>query len=1103
MTKDKLSPWNSSTFGQLITLTAVSSVTAMAISPWGRDVALAGRQGLYIIDLDDPFHSPRMIPHLTPWEVADIQWCPHPANSSWVVSTSNQKAIIWDLNKPSDSPDAHKHVLHGHSRAITDINFHTKNPNMLATCSVDSYVLIWDLRTKNEVPVLKCSDWRSGATQVKWNFINENIFASSHGSSFYIWDLRNKAQPLYNVQAHEAKINGLDFSKKNEHEIISASNDCTVKYWNYENSEEPFATIHTTFPVSRARHLPFGHGCGIMPLRGGHNSIYLCKRPVPTPENKVFKLENPVHVFEGHRQPVCDFLWRSRYLNDDILSSEYQLVTYSRDQKLILWPLNNSTYTRLSYSRNSSYDNHVFNGKKNSKNGQFDYITYIDEPIDHTNNYNVTLEKIRKNNINLKWISGISVGNNYLGEEVSHVASMLKSKIRFEHINILKGILTFSLNSPIPSNANTLMPEKDENERDYLFLRISFKFPKTYPRKGYPKFFIEDTKEIDHQNLLDIRERLDVISKKYTQEYSVCIEPCLRYLLGFTVSLEDMNDTVTNPDINRVDDEINSFANDKYQYKDDNDLDNESVSDYDEINPKYDINRLLENVKIPSPIKSAGRWTASNELVCFNNFPDDIMVTKVDGYIMKTNKSKMSYQLKTVKVKNELLSLFNKDSGLESESDEVDDTDLRKYWKDMCDLDTGSNTDLGFMQASEGMNQFNFYPIVGGIRAATNFNNKTIETNIKDIIGKVDFSHLIPSKKELAHNYRLLLEDYSADKIALYNSFVTSHYEYDELSDAWRAIHVALMKHPQANNKKIEMNDDLQAFDWEYYSNFTDELVLDLFSYFCRTDNVQMFAMMSCLLYVNPNLKTWIPNEFPCHFPYTKYPENNIANSFSNQVTDERQSNLVSIYDSSLNAQRLDVSNKTNADDSSTEEFTIMNEESENNIPTLAKIDSRFSDEETFKNNPYYSNEYFEILDFPTMRYETFVNNPIHGYQESVPLLNPKLNFYYEYFRKKYSEMLFFWGFPIKKQEILKYNYPNITLEETLKSKEFEYLKVGYDYFDKHPNLDCVYCVMPVKNHSFICVKCNHIMHSHCAIEWFNEYSEIECSSGCGCKCLI
>lgn len=63
----------------------------MSISPSGRDVVLAARSGLYVIDLEMPLELPRFVPQGGTWDVADVQWNPHPSRGNLVVSTSSEK----------------------------------------------------------------------------------------------------------------------------------------------------------------------------------------------------------------------------------------------------------------------------------------------------------------------------------------------------------------------------------------------------------------------------------------------------------------------------------------------------------------------------------------------------------------------------------------------------------------------------------------------------------------------------------------------------------------------------------------------------------------------------------------------------------------------------------------------------------------------------------------------------------------------------------------------------------------------------------------------------------------------------------------------------
>ena len=104
------------------------------------------------------------------------------------------------------------------------------------------------------------------------------------------------ALPVVKIgNAHDKKINGMDFNQGLKN-ITTCSNDGTVKFWdlkseqatkfisnfNYfgnqpDNAIQPSVVIETSFPIARARNLPFGSdkACGIMPLQGGNNAIHL------------------------------------------------------------------------------------------------------------------------------------------------------------------------------------------------------------------------------------------------------------------------------------------------------------------------------------------------------------------------------------------------------------------------------------------------------------------------------------------------------------------------------------------------------------------------------------------------------------------------------------------------------------------------------------------------------------------------------------------------------------------------------------------------------------------------------------------------------------
>ncbi|RLV91653.1 Maintenance of telomere capping protein 5 [Spathaspora sp. JA1] len=519
----------------------------MSLSPNGRDCVLAGRRGLFIIDLDDPFTPPRWLHHITSWEVADVQWSPHHhIKPSWCISTSNQKALLWDLHRPSNN--AIVEILHAHTRAISDINFHPFDAEILATCSIDTFVYSWDMRAPRK-PVAQWSEWRAGASQVKWNHENPYEIASSHDHSFYIWDTRKGALPVVKVdKAHRGKINGLDFNQGLKN-MITCSNDNTVKFWDLQNGqarkyideynyfanrqqiEEPQSELHPSvvvkldFPISRARQLPFGKdmACGIMPLRGGDDSIHIVnydtayQEYVTTGETQEIGGDS-VYAFKGHNGPMKDFLWRTQHETYQGYESnkwkDYQLVTWSStDYDLKLWPKSEELYKSVNYDpsfvnvfKGTGSDSDISRPHTPEQTHPYNYETYCVEPsvtIDdfftkttHDLLSSLTLlcisEKHKSAGVeftqlnHLDWISGVRMGRPAqaedgqmrrkdsggtfedegplnLGEEVSIVGHKFP-KIRFEKIAVSSGELVISLRGPIPDVISTSMTKAETSD---------------------------------------------------------------------------------------------------------------------------------------------------------------------------------------------------------------------------------------------------------------------------------------------------------------------------------------------------------------------------------------------------------------------------------------------------------------------------------------------------------------------------------------------------------------------------------------------------------------------------------------------------------------
>jgi len=229
--------------------------------------------------------------------------------------------LIWNLFLTGRT--SIEHVLRSHYRAITDINWHTTDPDIVVSTGIDSWLWAWDLRVIQK-PVMGLCAFGSGGTQVKWNRQNGHILASSHQNEVLVWDRRKGTLPISRIKAHTAKIYGIDWAHDRSNEIVTCSLDKTIKVWDTQTFE-PKITIETAYPVWRARDLPFGRGLLSLPQRG-ETALELYGHENP----KV-----PVEIYAGHADVVKEFVWRRGGPD----SSDFQLITWSKDKTLRFWPV--------------------------------------------------------------------------------------------------------------------------------------------------------------------------------------------------------------------------------------------------------------------------------------------------------------------------------------------------------------------------------------------------------------------------------------------------------------------------------------------------------------------------------------------------------------------------------------------------------------------------------------------------------------------------------------------------------------------------------------------------------------------------------------------
>ena len=638
------SAFDSPTFGEDTSFKIDQPVGSMSISPCGRDVVLGSKEGLYVIDLDSPYSPPRYLPHHTPWEVADVQWSPFAARDAWVISTSNQKALVWNLSMPSWE-DSIEHVLHGHTRAITDINFSAHCPDVLATCAVDSFVHCWDLRTPAR-PVISFSDWFAGATQVKWNRQDPHILASSHDKFLRIWDDRMGAYPLRTIKAHSTKIYGIDWNRLHRHAIATCSLDKKINFWNFEDPDDvPERTIDTGFPVWRARHTPFGWGILAMPQRGNFD-LHLYDRRKSAKDS--VGIQAAAARYPGHSAQVKEFLWRPRgTITDDVDNREFQLVTWGADHELRLHRIIPETMEAIGYERGVSKVPQFSFTRRGAR-----YKTFRDEPRDqealqglddatresqksvsqsqaktkrafstgmskvgipHSQGWAHSIDSgsrvsahgrgtIRQDMNPIAWMKNVKISSwdpETLGEEITQVGEKF-TKVLFEFVDVNQRKTTISMQGPWAEDLTS------------LFLKLDIKFPKEYPRAAAPEFNLQKTASITDDLLLRIKGDLGRIADMHVQRRRGCLEAVLRYLLR-EQDVEEIIGWISDESVESskilagegLDDNLSS------------DEDDEAVGDFPAQSDLHSSDVLNTNVLVPVAKACGALWAHDGRLVCF------------------------------------------------------------------------------------------------------------------------------------------------------------------------------------------------------------------------------------------------------------------------------------------------------------------------------------------------------------------------------------------------------------------------------------------------------------------------------------------------------
>ncbi|XP_045471317.1 GATOR complex protein WDR59 isoform X2 [Harmonia axyridis] len=437
---------------------------AMAVDLTGTYVLLAGRRYIALHNLEEECEIVQKFPRHSKYDVGVAEWNPTMHHRDLCVISSNQRleVLTWRSEELTQS-----HCLKAHTRVVTDVNWHQMDPNLLASCSVDTFIHIWDLRDSRR-PALSLSAIAE-ASQVRWNRISANLLATAHEGDIKIWDQRKGTSPVQYVAAHLSKIHGLDWSRTSETQFTTCSQDNTVKFFDTANPRKAEYVLTTNAPVWRARYTPFGNGLitVVVPhMRRGENSLLLWNTA-----NRA----TPMHTFVGHKDVVLEFAWRYKRPGE----SCFELVTWSKDQTLLIWKIEPFLQKLCGYEPEVAQDVLSYHNSKENTGKVLKKVPPKVEPLQQE----FSLINVHIPNLDVKTMN--------LSERICAVRATVSR---------------FTVN-----------------------LQISF--PAAYPHGVPPVFEIKENSQVTENIATQLLQTLNHLAQQRVSKNRTCLESCLRQMV--------------------------------------------------------------------------------------------------------------------------------------------------------------------------------------------------------------------------------------------------------------------------------------------------------------------------------------------------------------------------------------------------------------------------------------------------------------------------------------------------------------------------------------------------------------------------------------------
>jgi hypothetical protein len=393
---------------------------------------------------------------------------------------------------------------------------------LLASCSLDSYTFIWDLRKKPSNPVNSFSSWNQGIYLVKHNMNNMWLLATAQQDSVWIWDIRKGSIPMLTLPKinHGSRISALDWHPMNENLLLSGNLDGHITVYDMNHVDATPHNIKTNSSIVKSKFSPFGLGIISMSSKSLKNLDFWAFDQADSPS---------AHVHSPYS--LLDFEITARMVQN---SFQTRAVGWTREGSLVNFPVSFTEPNQLamheivekSPSGSGKFiDSPGFNMRQvdEKHNGtMFSRMSSFYQPMEPNARLEIdsfpTQEGFSKSSRDLMKYVGEGTFQD-LRQELKFVMEQYPD-IVFETIDMTARRCVLCI----------LGPWSDGKTPEYL--RMNMVFPTAYPRKEgpSPKISVEDVSPTLKTML---NQALTSIAERNFERKRTCIESCIRFLKGY------------------------------------------------------------------------------------------------------------------------------------------------------------------------------------------------------------------------------------------------------------------------------------------------------------------------------------------------------------------------------------------------------------------------------------------------------------------------------------------------------------------------------------------------------------------------------------------